>query len=115
MPKFPCKICSKSVAKNHQAICCDLCKIWVHTKCNKINAATYNMLLNDETKWFCIECSKETFSFSSLNRVKFFSTTQGKKIKFLTKTKKRLTNEEKLINQLNDAMNSSDLTNPSTY
>ena len=35
MPKFPCKICSKSVAKNHQAI---------HTKCNKINAATYNML-----------------------------------------------------------------------
>ena len=44
-----------------------------------------------------------------------FSTTQGKKIKFLTKTKERLTNEEKLINQLNDATNSSDLTNPSTY
>ena len=31
------------------------------------------------------------------------------------KIKKLLTNEEKLINQLNDAMNSSDLTNPSTY
>ena len=115
MPKFPCKICSKSVAKNHKAICCDLCQIWIHTKCNKINAATYNMLQNDETKWFCIECSKEIFPFSSLNGVEFFSTTQGKKLKFLTKTKKRLTNEEKLINQLNDAMNSSDLTNPSTY
>ena len=25
MPKFPCKISSKSVAKNHKAICCDLC------------------------------------------------------------------------------------------
>ena len=52
------------------------------------------------------------FPFSSLNGVEFFSTTQGKKLKFLTKTKKQLTNEEKLINQLNNAMNSS---NPSTY
>ena len=72
------------------------------------------MLQNDETKWFCIECSKEIFPFSSLNKVEFFSTIQGKKFKFLTKTKKRLTNE-KLIKQLNDAMNSSDLPNPSTY
>ena len=113
MPKFPCKIYSKIVAKNHKPIiCCDLCHIWVHTKCNKINAATYDMLQNDETKWFCIEYSKEMFPLSSLNRVKFFSTTQGKKLKFLTKAKKQLTNEEKLINQLNNAMNSS---NPSTY
>ena len=79
------------------------------------NAATYNMLQNDETKWFCTECSKEIFPFSSLNKAEFFSTTPGKKLKFPTKTKKRLTNEEKLINQLNDAMNSSDLPNPSTY
>ena len=105
MPKFPCKISSKSVTKNHKAICCDLCDIWVHTKCNKINAATYNMLQDDESKWFCIECSEEFLPFSSVNRVEFFSTTQGKKIRFLTKTKNQLTNEEKLINQLNNAMN----------
>ena len=115
MTKFPCKMCSKIVAKNHKAICCDLCHMWVHTKCNKINAATYNMLQKDETKWFCIECSKEIFPFSSLNGVEFFSTTQGKKLKFLTKTKKQLTNGEKPIKKLNDAMNSSDLTNPSSY
>ena len=90
MPKFPCKICSKSVAKNHKAICCGLCQIWIHTKCNKINAATYNMLQNDETKWFCIECSKEIFSFSSLNGVEFFSTTQGKKLSFSQKLKSDL-------------------------
>ena len=41
-------------------IYCDLCDIWVHKKCNRINDATY-MLKNDETKWFCIECSKEIF------------------------------------------------------
>ena len=69
------------------------------------------MVQNDETKWFCIECSKEIFPFSSLNGVEFLSSTQGKKLKFLTKTKKQLTNEEKLINQFNDAMSSSDLTN----
>ena len=80
MPKFPCKICSKSVAKNHKAICRDLCDIWVHTKCNKINAATYNMLQNDKTKWFCTECSKENFPYFSLNEVGFFSTIQMKKI-----------------------------------
>ena len=68
------------------------------------------MVQNDETKWFCIECSKEIFPFSYLNRKEFFSTTQWKKLKFLTKTKQLLTNEEKLINQLNDAINPSDLT-----
>ena len=73
------------------------------------------MLQNDEIKGFCNEFSKVSFSFSSLNKVEFFSTTQGKKIKLLTKTKTRLTNKEKLINQLNDAMNSSDLQNPLTY
>lgn len=73
------------------------------------------MLQNDEIKGLCIEFSKVSFSFSSLNKVEFFSTTQGKKIKLLTKTKTRLTNKEKLINQLNDAMNSSDLQNPLTY
>ena len=62
-----------------------------------------HMLHNDKTTWFCIECSKQIFPFSSLNGVEFFSTTQGKKLTFLTKTKKRLTNDEKLINQLKDA------------
>ena len=115
MTKFPCKICNKTVAKKHRAVCCDLCDIWVHIKCNKINTATYNMLQNDDTKWFCIECSKTIFPFSSLNNVEFLSTTQGKKIKFLTKTKKRSASRDILINNLNNAMDSSDLSDPSTY
>ena len=87
MPEFPCKICNESVAKNPNASCCDLCNIWVHTKYNKINAATYDTLQNDETNWFCIESSKELFPLSSLNKVELFST-QEKILKFLTKTKK---------------------------
>lgn len=49
MSNFPREICSKSVAKNHEAFSCDLCDICVHTKCNKINVTTNNMLQNDET------------------------------------------------------------------
>ena len=50
MPKFPCKICSKRMAKNNKAICFDLCDICIHTKCNKINAATCKVLQNEEIK-----------------------------------------------------------------
>ena len=32
--KFWCGICSKSVANNHNALCCDNCDKWVHIKCN---------------------------------------------------------------------------------
>ena len=35
MPKFPCKICSKCMAKNKKATCYDLCDIYIDTKCNK--------------------------------------------------------------------------------
>ena len=38
-----------------------------------------------------------------------------KKLRFFTKPKKKLTYEGKLMTQLNDAMNSSDLSNPTTY
>ena len=30
-PKFPSGICAKAVAKNHNAVCCDICNLWVHT------------------------------------------------------------------------------------
>ena len=56
MPKFPWIICSKSITKNHKAICYNLCDIWVLTKCNKINVAI------------------EIFPLSSLKKVRFFST-----------------------------------------
>ena len=33
-PKFPGDICAKTVAKNHNAVSCDICNLWAHTKCN---------------------------------------------------------------------------------
>ena len=49
MVKFSCKICTKAVASNHRAIQCDICDIWVHVKCNKMNSQTYYLLRKDNT------------------------------------------------------------------
>ena len=49
--QFPCGICSKAVANNHQAIKCDKCNLWIHIKCNKINKQTYNYLKPDSSHW----------------------------------------------------------------
>ena len=54
--KYPCNICNNPVAKNHKAIQCDKCQLWVHIKCNKINVQTYNLLIEDESTWYCISC-----------------------------------------------------------
>ena len=42
--KFLCKICENPAAKNHKAMQCDKCHLWVHIKCNKINTQTYRLL-----------------------------------------------------------------------
>ena len=45
--KYPCSICKKTVAKNHNAICCDKCNQWVHMTCNKIMKYYYKKLQKD--------------------------------------------------------------------
>ena len=42
--KFPSKICSQLVAKNHQSVQCDTCDTWVHRKCNKIDNQRYTQI-----------------------------------------------------------------------
>ena len=60
--------CKNAVASNHKAIQCDNCNLWVHIRCYKINKQTYSILLNDETTWYCINCSKEMLPFSELSK-----------------------------------------------
>ena len=40
-PKFPCGVCYKPVAKNHNAACCDSCNLWVHINCNNLTKFCY--------------------------------------------------------------------------
>ena len=82
--KFPCKICNNPVAENHKAVECDNCGLWIHIKCNKINAQTYKYLQKESCAWYYISCSGKIFPFSNLNEDDFHKTIHGKKVKFLT-------------------------------
>ena len=113
MVKFPCKICTKAVARNHRAI--HQCDIWVQIKCSKINSQTCDLLRKDNTQWFCIECSKDEFPFLKLNNNEFHHTILEKKIKLLATTNRNLGSENALIDRLNNVLNDSDIPNPSTY
>ena len=113
--KFPCKICKRAVAENHKAVCCDVCNIWVHIKCNKINTQTYNLLKRETAAWSCIDCSKDFFPYSSLTDIELLSTKQGKKIKFLATRQKCRIQENVLTNRLNNTLNDSDLMHASSY
>ena len=88
---FPCKMCCKPVAKNHDSIQCDKCDTWVHRNCNKINKQTYRLLQKDKSsQWFCISCTKDFPPFSDLNNDEFMYTIKGKKVKFNHVTKKEI-------------------------
>ena len=91
--------------KIHYTVKCDHCDLWIHIKCNKINKQTYHLLLNNNSAWYCSLCSKMFIT----------STIQGKKVKFKTLSRKRCTLESTLIDNLNDAINKSDLENSSQY
>ena len=62
-----------------------------------------------------IPCSSKIFPFSNLNEDDFHKTIHGKKVKFLTITKKRNQIEQILIEKLNDATDKEDLENSSSY
>ena len=105
---YPCKICQKAVAKNHCAIQCDNCNLWVHIKRNKINLQTYKCLqYNYSTAWYCLNCSQQIIPFSNITN-KLLEINQGKNIKFKAITKKPPPSEHSLIDHLNRAMDDPD-------
>ena len=61
--KFSCKICNHAVAKNHHAVQCDHCQLWVHIKYNKINLQTYKFLQKSSFALYCIKCFGDIILF----------------------------------------------------
>ena len=61
------------------------------------------------------KCSKNVFTFSKLDNTNFLTTITGKNLKFMTVRKKDNTQEGFLIDRINDALNTPDLENSSTY
>ena len=108
MIQFPCRVCSKAVGDSHRAIECDLCKTWIHIKCNKIDQIDYKFYQDNRDKcFFCIKCSAENIAFSSLNDNKFEICVKNG-IKYLPDTDvsfKPSYSEQRLFNKLNNSIN----------
>ena len=68
-----CKICSKKVHKLDNAIVCDICNTWVHTRCNKLDKKDYKTFKDDEDKsFYCLHCMKDTIPFTNLTDTEFY-------------------------------------------
>ena len=102
---FPCKICNKAVAKNHQSVQCDHWQLWVHIRCNKINLQTYKFLQKNSFAWYCMKWFEDIIPFSTISDNKLSKTNKSKKNKiFKVLTKKNILTNCDLINKLNNAM-----------
>ena len=62
--KYPCKICTKPVAKTHRALQCDECDQWVHIKCGNVTADEYESLGKSSAIWICYVCRFANYSTS---------------------------------------------------
>lgn len=57
--KDDCGTCSLVVAERDKALQCDLCELWFHASCEKIDSATYELIKKDSKKgrpaihWYC--------------------------------------------------------------
>lgn len=59
-----CPLCSCAVGDTDAALCCESCKAWFHTKCEKIDEEAYDVLRKYKSlHWFCNVCNK---SFNSV-------------------------------------------------
>ena len=106
--KFPCQICENNVTYCDQAIQCDLCDSWVHSKCNDLNYTDYKFLQNSNGPWFCILCCSKIFSFNSVKNKNFnsnfYSNSKSKSIDYKNRSLLLKPSEhlKHLINQFNN-------------
>ena len=71
-PKFSCSICAKNVHDKYKAVWCDLCELWIHIKCKKLNYLDYRYLQKCDESQYCIGCCSTIFPFNSLSSNKNF-------------------------------------------
>ena len=67
-----CKICNVSVNTGDNAIVCDICNSWVHTRCNWLDKKDYKAFQNDHDKsFYCLLCMNDVMPYSKLNDNEF--------------------------------------------
>ena len=73
IPQFPCSVCHKSIGDKENSIFCDLCKLWVHIKCNNLNYVDYQYLSGCSDPWYCLNCNSEIYALGNLSKQNFKS------------------------------------------
>ena len=76
--RFPCLVCEKPVAKNHEAICCDKRNWWLQRQCSNLCKKTYRDLQKTDMAWYCKNCIKDITPSSNLTDIKFEKLINGK-------------------------------------
>ena len=56
--KEVCQVCKEHVEENEKGINCDICEYWYHSKCIKLNDATYKFYKKENQPWACSSCIK---------------------------------------------------------
>ena len=64
---FKCGKCVKIITKSQSSILCDLCNNWVHKKCSLLGNKDFVTYSQNNTPWFCFECTKSPLPFMALD------------------------------------------------
>ena len=59
-----CHFCDKICLTD--AVLCDLCTTWLHSKCLKFSKKQLRILSSDNTPFYCSKCSSAIFPFSNI-------------------------------------------------
>ena len=79
--QFSCLVCrTKTVAKNHRAVQCDMCDVWVHIACSNLNLYTYQKLQKDKSPWYCMCSFCKELPYGSINETKLRNLLHGEAI-----------------------------------
>ena len=70
---FPCKICNININNKDRAVKCDICQLWIHVNCNKLNQIDYKYIQGSNDPWYCISCCDEILPFGTLTNKNFLS------------------------------------------
>ena len=73
IPQFSCSLCHKSIGDKENSISCDLCKLWVHTKCNILSYIDYQYLSDCSDPWYCLNCNSEIYAHGNWSKQNFMS------------------------------------------
>jgi hypothetical protein len=110
MMSFPCGTCGKAVKNNQKAVCCDLCNLWVHLKCNNLDNKTYFILMNSTETWFCSKCTNEIIPFSTVNNDDLNSISNSFVEDYDTDTVDYLEKVNEYFSKINNNTNNHDVT-----